>query len=201
MKKGIKILIFVVILIGFLVWGYKHYFSQGVFGYNNLKKIEQEEIIDEKKALTETNLGILVKIPEGWEYKTANNGFTIKDPETNVENPLTDFREWTQGCSIEMSIEQDSIFEDEVERLSNLKMGNDKFSECDFFSFLYLNGREALIESKDFEETNFEGDIRIYYITILDKEKRIIYKINSLMSTQVPQCEEYFNQFVNNLKI
>jgi len=211
MKKIVKISIFIAVLalIGLLVFlGYKYYFSEQNVGYYDFEEANlQEEIVDGSRILKEKNLNITMQIPEDWEYEIVDRGFIVNDPETNVEFPLRDFREWTQGCSIGVSIEEDfisygenSIFEDEIKRFDNLKMGDIEFSKGDSFQFLYLNGKEVLIESKEFEEVDFDGDIRFDYATILDKENRIIYEINSLISTQVPECEERFNRFVFDLK-
>ena len=214
MKKRNKISIFliylsIVILLVFL--SCKYYFSEEQnIGYYDFEEANmQEEIVDRNRIIKEKNLNITMQIPEDWEYEIFRTSLIVKDPKMNVESPLKDFKEWTQGCSVRVYVEEDftfegeknSIFEDEVERFNNLKTGNSAFLKGNSFDFLSLNGEEVLIERKEFEEVDFDGDIMFNYITILDKKNRRIYEVSSLLSTQVPQCEEYFNQFVNNLKI
>jgi len=214
MKKRTKISIFliylsIVILLVFL--GCKYYFSEEQnIGYYDFEEANlQEEIVDGKRVLTEINLGITMEIPKDWEYEIFRTSFTVKDPKINVKFPLKDFKEWTEGCSIRVYAEEDftfkgeksSIFEDEIKRFDNLKIGNSAFLKGDSFDFLSLNGEEVLMGRKEFEEVDFDGDIMFNYITILDKKNRRIYEVSSLLSTKVPECEEYFNQFVNNFKI
>jgi len=37
-------------------------------------------------------------------------------------------------------------------------------------------------------------------ITLFDDNNRRVYKINSLLSTQIPECEEHLNNFINSLE-
>jgi len=212
-KKTKKILIGILSLL-LIYFGYKLYLNLTLVekpGYYDFERSNiQEKIVNDKKVLTEKNLGITMQIPKDWEYeyKLTMGSFIASDPATNVKFLLRDFREWTKGCTIGLAVENDgifgdniSIFEDEFNRMNYFKEGDQSYCDYHHCEVFDIRGNEVWKGVREFEETNFDGDIQHVFIAILDNKKRRIYRINSLLSTQVPECQEHLNDFINNLEI
>jgi len=211
MKNRTKISIFGIALIGLLVFlGYKYIEqkSETESDYYDFKEGNiKEEIVGESKILKEEKIGITMTVPVTWEKRLVPMGLILEDPETDVENRLMYFREWTQGCVIGLSVENDtifngfSIFNVEKQKKEFLKQGNTDYCDQKYCEIVKIGDKEMakgffLLEDKDLNISVQE----VTYTFLDDKKKRII-RINTFFSTQVPECEEHLNYFINNLKI
>jgi len=207
MKKIVKISIFIAILalIGLLVFlGYKYYFSEDQsVGYYDFEKSDlQEEIVDGNRILKEKNLNITMQIPEDWEYILYYDGIGFKDPKMNVESPLKDFKEWTSGCALVLVVDhKDKLsYEEELEKIKSFDIG-DGFCyfnhECEKIN---INGIQGIKDVLSFDKIDFDGKLEYVEITLLDEKQKRSIKVNGILSTQVPQCKDRLNQFVNTLK-
>lgn len=176
--------------------------------YNFEKANIQERVVGDQKVLTEKNLGLTMKIPKNWEYEKYDDGLIMSDPATNVEFPIRDYKDWTQGCIIGFWVKNDgeyneniSIFERESYIINSFEKGDQDYCSYQYCEIIDVKGMKTLKGSSEFKTTDFDGRIQDIYITILDDKNRRIYLISSLFSTQVPECEEHFNDFINNLEI
>ena len=208
MKKRNKISIFLiylstVILLVFL--SCKYYFSEEQnIGYYDFEEANmQEEIVDGNRILKEKNLNITMQIPEDWEYILYYDGIGFKDPKMNVESPLKDFKEWTSGCALVLvaDYKDELSYEEELEKIKSFDTG-DGFCyfnhECEKIN---INGIRGIKDVLSFDKIDFDGKLEYVEITLLDEKQKRSIKVNGILSTQVPECKDRLNQFVDNLKI
>ena len=213
MKKIVKISIFIAVLalIGLLVFlGYKYIEqkSETESDYYDFKEGNiKEEIIGELKTLKEEKMGITMTVPVTWEKRLVPMGLILEDPETDVENRLMYFREWTQGCVIGLSVENDtifngfSIFNVEKQKKEFLKQGNTDYCDQKYCEIVKIGDNEIVKGSFVLEDKDLNISVQEVTYVLLDDKKRRIVRINTFFSTQVPECEEHLNYFINNLKI
>lgn len=167
----------------------------------------QEKIVGDKKILTEKNLEVKMAIPKDWEYKKYYDGINFFDPNINVDNVLKHFKDWSQGCFITYSTDkgQDNYFTQYDSNLNDLmvvKEGDKSFcpkdDDCEVIS---IRGLEGLKSARKFEGLdNFDGYLEDVYITILDTKNKRVHIIETFLSTQVPECQEHLNDFINSLE-
>jgi len=196
--KGVKKILIGLIIILVVYFGYELYLKYtaeqpGFYDFEN--GIIQEQIEGDMKIITEEGLGLTMRVPSDWEYEAGYGYATLKDSYINVDNPLRDFRDWTEGCSIELSVENDEIINgistfDEV-----LKNKNESSCDYDYCELINIDENEGIKKVQD-----FDGDVQYVDITILSINDRRIYRINSFLSPQVPECEEHLNNFINSLE-
>jgi hypothetical protein len=210
MNRNLKKAIIIILSLLLIFFCYKLYLNLTLIekpGYYDFERSNiQEKIVDDKKILTEKNLGITMQIPKNWEYEKYWDGLVVKDPDLNVESLITDSKNWTKGCSLAFFTEQKGVFsenswyDDERQRLSALKQGQDAciYDRCEF---IQINEMEGLKDVYELEEINFDGKIEHVFLTFFDVKKKRLYKIESFLSTQVPECREHLNDFINNLEI
>ena len=207
--KGVKKILIGLIIILVVYFGYELYLKYAAEqpGYYDFENgIIQEKINGDVKVIEEKSLGLRMEVPSNWEKELVYMGLILQDSYINVEVPLRDFRDWTEGCSIGISVENDetingiSTFDEEYEKMEYIGNGDGdycNFSSCEIINAGEKNGIKGV---QEFEETNFDGDIQYVDISIFNDSNRKIYKINSLLSTQVHECEEHLNNFINSLE-
>ncbi len=210
MNRNLKKAIIIILSLLLIFFYYKLYLNLTLIekpGYYDFERSNiQEKIVGDKKVLTEKNLGITMQIPKDWEYEKYWDGLVVKDPDLNVESVIKDYNDWTQGCSLAFFIEQKGVFsenfwyDDEKQRLNALKQGQDAciYDSCEF---MQINEMDGLKDIYELEGINFDGKIEHVFLTFFDTEKERLYRVESFFSTQVPECQEHLNDFINNLEI
>ncbi len=172
----------------------------------------QETIVGDKKVLIDKKLGITMQIPKNWEYNADFGYLLLKDPAMDVEFPLKDFREWTKGCSIGISALSDmkgsdfSNFDYEYNRIKTVKEGDtaicSNYGHCEIVKIKELDVLKETMKLVDYgEEEDFDGKTQYIFLDFLDNKKRVVYSAEAMLSTQVPECQEHLNDFINNLEI
>jgi len=213
MKKIVKISIFIAVLalIGLLVFlGYRYIEKSNTltinYGYYDFSKEKITESIEgDYKKINIKKRGLEFKTPNDWISTTENGPLTFKDEDLDAGFLLAEFREWTSGCEIDISLEKDthlnnySTFDYYFSEKETLKMDNE-FCPYNYCEIETINGKEFLkyiFEAKDeklgvtFQEVTF---------TYFNEEKREVLRVFGYLSSRVPECEEHLNQFVNTLK-
>jgi len=209
-KKTKKILIGILSLL-LIYFGYELYLNLTLIekpGYYDFERSNiQEKIVDDKKVLTEKNLGITMQIPKDWEYEKYWDGLVVKDPDLNVESVIKDYNDWTQGCSIGISVSNDknmngvSTFDDDFNKLKFFEDGDDGYCDFDHCEIIEISKIKALKEIKELKPEGFDGELKYIFIEIPDNKTKRVYRMESFLSTQVPECQEHLNDFINNLEI
>lgn len=208
MKKFYKILLVIVLL---LLVAYKLYSNSKAVDTPGLYDFEkgdiQERIVDDKKIISEENLGVEVQIPKDWEYEKYYDGIEFKDPDIDVEFVLRDYRDWSKGCFIDFSVsskgsdKEYSEYDAELNELTLFKTDSNHFCHTDICEVVNINGMDGLKMVHKFDGENFTTPLESILFEIFDLKNKRVYKIESLISSQVPECEEYFNNFLNDLEI
>jgi len=142
-----------------------------------------------------------MRVPSDWEYQAGYGYAILKDPNINVENSLRDFKEWTKGCSsIEISVENDQIisgisnFNEMLEEQESFEDGDNNICGLNYCEIMNIQSGRGVKKIQD-----FDGDVQYIDITILGNNRKVL-RINTLLSTQVPECENYLNDFINSLE-
>jgi len=209
MEKNTKKILIGLIIVLVVYFGYELYLKYTVeeSGYYDFENgIIQERVNGDVKVIEEKSLGLKMEVPSDWEYQAGYGYATIKDPTVNVDSFLRDFRDWTEGCSIGMSVERDenindiSTFDEEVKRIEEIKNEAEKYCHYDVCETFKKGENTSLREIFTLEDKELQINFQELNITILDKSNRRIYRINSFLSTQVPECEEDLNNFINSLE-
>ncbi|MFA7142134.1 MAG: hypothetical protein WC157_02420 [Candidatus Paceibacterota bacterium] len=214
-KKTKKVLIIIFSIIAVILLfqlahnAYMDYTFVERMGYYDFEKSKfKETIVNGNKIIEEKKLGLKMTIPKGWEYdgKLGMGTLLLKDPKINVESPLRDFKEWSQGCGIGIAVENDgrysdgtSFFDDEINKIENIKKHESycNYHECEIIN---INEKEILKEVLRFDHGE-EGYLDHVFITILDHERRKALKMNTAVSPKVPECQEHLDNFLNSLEI
>ena len=207
MNNATRVTLIVVLSFLLVFFCYKLYLNLTLVekpGFYDFEKSNiQKKIIGDKKVLTEKNLGITMQIPKDWEYETYNEGMNFVDPSMNVEYILEDFRDWKSGCLISYYVNKgEDTYDYDLNRLSAVKEGDKDFCPREDCEVINFNGMEALKSIKNYENLkDFNGELKNIYITILDPKVKRVHTIETFLSTQVPECQEHLNNFINNLEI
>jgi len=208
MKTTKKILI-TIILILVVYFGFQLYLNsvvdqQGYYDFEN--GIIQEQINGDVKVVEEKSLGLKMEVPSDWEKELVYMGLILQDPYINVKTPLRDFRDWTEGCSIGISVENDetingiSTFGQEYEKMEYIGNGDSDYCDNDYCEIVKIKGQDSLKDVFVLEDDELKITVQDVMITLFDDNNRRVYKINSLLSTQIPECEEHLNNFINSLE-
>jgi len=210
MKKIVKISIFIAVLalIGLLVFlGYKYYFSEQSFRFSDFSKEKIAQSINgDYKTFSIKRIGLEFETPNDWISTTENGPLRFKDKDTDVEFFLEHFREWTQGCAIDVSLEEDddsygsSTFDRELERKEFARNGEDEFCLYDYCGIETINDKEFLKYVFEAKDDELGIIFQMVTFTYFNEEKKEILRVSGYLSSQVPKCKEYLNHFVNTLK-
>jgi len=149
MKTTKKILI-TLILILVVYFGFQLYLNsvvdqQGYYDFEN--GIIQEQINGDVKVVEEKSLGLKMEVPSDWEKELVYMGLILQDPYINVKTPLRDFRDWTEGCSIGISVENDetingiSTFGQEYEKMEYIGNGDSDYCDNDYCEIVKIRDK------------------------------------------------------------
>ncbi len=207
MNNTIRITLIVILSFLLVFFCYKLYLNLTLIeksGYYDFERANiKEEIVGDKKIITEKNLGVKMEIPKDWGYEKYYNGINFIDPNINVEYVLQDFRDWASGCLITYYVNKgEENYNQDFNRLVTVKEGDKDFcprgNDCEIVS---INGVEGLKSIKKFEDLkDFDGTLENVYITLLDSENNRVHIIETFISSQVPECQEHLNNFINSLE-
>ena len=214
MKKIVKISIFIAVLalIGLLVFlGYRYveYTNESDinYGYYDFSKEKiTENIKGDYKTFSIKRIGLEFETPSDWISTTENGPLVFKNEYIDVEVPLKDFREWTSGCLIDISLEKDtdfdgfSNFDYNFLEKENLKIDKDTYCAYDHCSVDIINAKEFLKHVFEVREDELEITFQMITFTYFNEEKREILRVTGYLSSQVPECEEHLNHFIDTLK-
>jgi len=212
MKNRTKISIFgiALIVVGLLVYiGYEYIEYKKRFDnyYDFSKEKITQSINGDYKTFSIKRIGLEFETPSDWISTTENGPLTFRDKRVDVDFILSDFREWTQGCMIDVSLEKDidfdgfSNFDRELVRKEFAKNGEDEFCLYNYCGIETFNGKEFLKYIFEAKDDNLGTTLQFVTFTYFNEEKREILRVFSYLSTRVPECEEHLNHFINNLKI
>ena len=206
-KKKIIILIVLVALISIGCIVCRSYIAKEKLGYYDFEKSNfKETIVNDNKIIEEKKLGLKMTIPKDWESDNEQGMgiLLLRDPKINVESPLKDFKDWTQGCVIGMFVSSDknlngeSSFDEDNNRIKHFEDRDCLFDSC---SIMKVNNISALKEIKEVKFEEFNIELQHVFIEIPNIKKRRIYKVEALLSSQVPECQEHLDNFLNSLEI
>jgi hypothetical protein len=209
MNKATKNVILVILSILVIYFGYQLYTElarqnePGNYNFRERGKITQK-IVNGKKVLKETRIGIQMEIPEYWEYEKVWDGLSLRSPNINVESIIRDFDEWTEGCFIGLSMADDRKIDGVSTFDEDLQLINFEREDSDFCSFgscepIEIDGRKGVKHSKQvvLESGNELGHI---VIELPDIKNRRIYTIESILSSQIEECHDHLDDFIQSLK-
>ncbi|MDD4358904.1 MAG: hypothetical protein PHY30_03770, partial [Candidatus Pacebacteria bacterium] len=137
-------------------------------------------------------------------YEKYYDGINFIDPSINVKYILQDFRDWTSGCLITYYVNKgEDEYSYDYNNLMAVKEGDKDFcpmgNNCEV---IINNGMEGLKSIREFENLkNFDGSLKDIYITLLDEKNKRVHTIETYLSTQVPECQEHLNNFINSLEV
>jgi hypothetical protein len=209
MNKATKNVILVILSILVIYFGYQLYTElarqnePGNYNFEERGKITQK-IVNGKKVLKETRIGIQMEIPEYCEYEKAWDGLHFIDSNINVESVIRDFDDWTKGCTLKISMADDrkidgvSTFDEDLQ-LINFEREDSDFCSFDSCEPIEVDGKKGIKQSLKvvFKSGNVLNHV---FIKIPDTKNRRIYTIESILSSQIEECRDHLDDFIQSLK-
>ena len=209
MKKRTKISIFgialmIVSFFVYLSYEYIEYEKRFDNYYDFSKEKITQSINGDYKTFRIKRIGLEFETPNDWISTTENGLLTFRDKRIDVDFILNDFREWTQGCMIDVSLEKDTEadnFDYYFFKKELLRIGEETRCDYDYCSVEIINGKEFVKDIFEAKDDNLGITLQFVTFTYFNEEKREILRVSSYLSTRVPECQEHLDHFINSLKI